>query len=179
MNNRICPNSETYLECFHAIATTKSSLGSKFHWNLCFKMSLKFLQLFSTTMCNTFDEIMTLADLFVHRLYFFNNGPFPASFSFIHHLFKQTLRRQFLQQIHVKKCPSSKRWWDSNPRPSEHESPPITTISGLLSYYYYLVTILHRSLVVTSLHSILFSNTTSRIREKMENPKKLTKKGLI
>ena len=25
------------------------------------------------------------------------------------------------------KCPSSKQWWDSNTRPSEYESPPITT----------------------------------------------------
>ena len=29
------------------------------------------------------------------------------------------------------KCPSSKRRWDSNPRPLEHESPPITTRPGL------------------------------------------------
>ena len=44
-------------------------------------------------------------------------------------LFKQTI--QFLQQINVKKCPSSIWCWDSNPRPSEHESPPITTRPGL------------------------------------------------
>ena len=30
------------------------------------------------------------------------------------------------------KCPSSKQCWDSNPHPSEHESPPITTWGGLL-----------------------------------------------
>ena len=29
------------------------------------------------------------------------------------------------------KCPSSKRCWDWNPRPSVHESPPITTRPGL------------------------------------------------
>ena len=29
------------------------------------------------------------------------------------------------------KCPSSIWHWDSNPQPSEHESPPITTRSGL------------------------------------------------
>ena len=28
-------------------------------------------------------------------------------------------------------CPSSLRCMDSNPRPSEHESPPITTRPGL------------------------------------------------
>ena len=54
----------------------------------------------------------------------------PCLFLFIFGLFKQTL--QFLQQIYVKKCPSSKPCWDSNPEPSEHESPPITTRPGLL-----------------------------------------------
>ena len=28
-------------------------------------------------------------------------------------------------------CPSSIRHWDSNPQPSERESPPITTRTGL------------------------------------------------
>ena len=37
----------------------------------------------------------------------------------------------FLQQIYVKKCPSSIRCRDSNPRPSECESLPITTRPGL------------------------------------------------
>ena len=36
-----------------------------------------------------------------------------------------------VQQMKVKKCPSSIRHWDSNPRPSECESPPITTRPGL------------------------------------------------
>ena len=39
--------------------------------------------------------------------------------------FKQTLL--FLQQINVKKCPSSKWHRDLNPRPLEHESSPMTT----------------------------------------------------
>ena len=39
---------------------------------------------------------------------------------------------QILQQINVKKCPSSIRCWDSNPRPLKHESPPITSRPGLL-----------------------------------------------
>ena len=45
--------------------------------------------------------------------------------TFPSHFFIQTL--QFLQQINVKKCPSSIWWWDSKPRPSKYESPPITT----------------------------------------------------
>ena len=55
----------------------------------------------------------------------FLNGPTPASFSFIFGLIKQIL--QFLQQIYVKKPPSSIWCWDSNPRPLECESLPITT----------------------------------------------------
>ena len=58
------------------------------------------------------------------------NGPTPASFSFIFGLFKQT-SLQFLQQIYVKKCPSSMQCQDSNPRPSDCESLPITTRPGL------------------------------------------------
>ena len=38
-------------------------------------------------------------------------------------LFKQTL--QIFTTNICEKCPSSIRCWDSNPHPSEHESPPI------------------------------------------------------
>ena len=57
---------------------------------------------------------------------FFKKWANPASLSFIFGLF-QTNINKFLQQINVKKCPSSIRHRDSNPRPSERESPPITT----------------------------------------------------
>ena len=63
-------------------------------------------------------------------IYVFLNGPSPASFSFIFGLF-QTNINTILQQINVKKCPSSIRCRDSNPRPLECESPPITTRPGL------------------------------------------------
>ena len=40
--------------------------------------------------------------------------------------------KQILQQIPIwEKCPSSIRCRDSNPQPSEHESPPITTRPGI------------------------------------------------
>ena len=55
--------------------------------------------------------------------------PWPL-LSFIFGLFKQT-SLQILQQIDVKKCPSSIRCLDSNSRPLEHESLPITTRPGL------------------------------------------------
>ena len=49
----------------------------------------------------------------------------PSLFFVYFCLFKQTI--QFLQQINVKKCPSSIRHWDSNLQPSDYESPPLTT----------------------------------------------------
>ena len=32
---------------------------------------------------------------------------------------------------YFEKCPSSRQYWDSNPRPFDHDSPPITTRPGL------------------------------------------------
>ena len=49
-------------------------------------------------------------------------GPPRPLLSFIFGLFKQT-SFQFLQQILVKKCPSTIQCRDSNPRTSEHKSP--------------------------------------------------------
>ena len=71
--------------------------------------------------------------LHLFKILLFLNGSTPASFSFIFGLFKQTIL--FLQQINVKKCqnvhPVGIRRWDSNPRPFEFESSPITTRPGL------------------------------------------------
>ena len=64
------------------------------------------------------------------------NGPAPASLSFIFGLFNQAI--QFLQQINVKKCPSSIRCWDSNTQPFKQESSPTTTRPGLPPYIYIL-----------------------------------------
>ena len=61
---------------------------------------------------------------------FIKNWQTPASFSFIFSLFKQTMK--FLQQINVKKCPSSIQHLDLNPWPLERETSPITTRPGLL-----------------------------------------------
>ena len=51
-----------------------------------------------------------------------------------YHLFlvflKQTSLHHFATNI-CEKCPSSKWCWDLNPRPLEHESPPIATRQGL------------------------------------------------
>ena len=62
----------------------------------------------------------------------FLNGPTPASFPFIVGLFKQSI--QFVQQINLKKCPSSIWRRNSNPWPFEHELSPITTRPGLPPY---------------------------------------------
>ena len=60
---------------------------------------------------------VVLNDRSVNYALLFLNGPAPASFSFIFGLFKQTI--QFLQQIYVKKYPSSIRCRDLNPQPSK------------------------------------------------------------
>ena len=57
---------------------------------------------------------------------FYKNGPTPASFIVYFRSFQTTLL-QILQQINVKKCPSSIWCRDSNPQPLEHESILITT----------------------------------------------------
>ena len=53
----------------------------------------------------------------------------PGLFFLYFRILKHTL--QFLQQINVKKCPSSIRCQDLNSQPLEHEYPPITTRPGL------------------------------------------------
>ena len=61
---------------------------------------------------------------------FFKKWANPVLFLFIFSLFKQTI--QYLQQINVKKCPSSMWCRDLNPQLLKHESSPITTRPGLL-----------------------------------------------
>ena len=78
--------------------------------------------------------------IFLHLIYIF--------VSFIHFfiilctflgLFRQTL--QLLQQINVKKCPSSIWHQDSNSQPPDYESPPLTTIPGLPPNYLSIVSL--------------------------------------
>ena len=66
----------------------------------------------------------------LHVVYWSNNFKWaiPGLFFIYICLFKPTL--QFLQQIHVKKCPSSIWCRELNPQPSKDESPPITTRPG-------------------------------------------------
>ena len=63
----------------------------------------------------------------------FLNGQSSDSFSFIFGLFKQTI--QILQQINVKKCPSSIQCQDLNSQPSDYESPPLTSNRWFCSYF--------------------------------------------
>ena len=90
---------------------------------------------YSISLLNLYTKVFHLCFEHENNLDFFSlkvllkNGPTPASFSFIFGLSNKHYK--FLQQIYVKKCPSSIWCWDSNPRPSGHESPPITTRPGL------------------------------------------------
>ena len=67
-------------------------------------------------------------DVWVRYLLYIITGLFFIYFR----LFKNTL--QFLQQINMKKCPSSIQCKDLNSCRLEHESPPITTRPGLPPY---------------------------------------------
>ena len=42
-------------------------------------------------------------------------------------------------------CPYSIRWWDSNPQPLDHESPPIATKPGIPPFSWIFCTIFLRS----------------------------------
>ena len=67
------------------------------------------------------------------RIYFlsFLKRAIPGLFFIIFLVFFTQTSIQFLQQINMKRCPSSIHWWDLNSRPSDHESPSITTRPGL------------------------------------------------
>ena len=60
----------------------------------------------------------------------------PGLFFVYFCLLMQTL--QFLQQINMKKCPTSMWRWDLNPWPLKHESPLITTRPGFQLLQEYL-----------------------------------------
>ena len=97
--------------------------------------------------------------------------------------FKQT-SLQFLQQIYVKKCPSSIRCRDSNPWPSDRESPPITTrprLPPIVFVFYptknndnlHLSTFAatHNSSFHDDLLLLLLLNRTEKEKEKMSHNK--------
>ena len=64
-----------------------------------------------------------ISSLIDHINFFLNkNGPSQASFSFIF-----VFANKQYNSYHCEKSPSSIQCWDSNPRPWEHQSPPITT----------------------------------------------------
>ena len=88
----------------------------------CFKFALK--QHFTQAFCQ-----LKLHDLCTH--YFLMKVLKMGHPRPLFHLFSSFQSKiTFLQQTFVKKSPSSIRFWDSNPQPSEHESPPITTRQG-------------------------------------------------
>ena len=78
-------------------------------------------------------------NLLTCQLFFFKKMANPGLFFVYFRLFKQTL--QLLQQINVKKCPSSIWHQDSNSQPPDYESPPLTTIPGLPPNYLSIVSL--------------------------------------
>ena len=86
------------------------------------------------------------AEIRLPLTYFFKWANLGLFFIYFHH-FKQTL--QFLQQINVKKCPSSIGRRELNSQPSDYKSPPLTTRPGLPPLTYFLCgKAFHRRLVV-------------------------------
>ena len=77
----------------------------------------------------TFEPIKLFTGAGEGSFFFKKNGQTPASVSFISVFSNKHYK--FLQQIYVKKCPSSIQCQDSNPWPSECKSPPVTTRPGL------------------------------------------------
>ena len=75
---------------------------------------------------------------------------------FIFGLFNPT-SLQFFEHIYVTKCPSSILCRDSNPWPSEHESPPITTRPGLTPSKSYLLSFDQQLSICSYLYLCLFS----------------------
>ena len=116
-----------YYKCY-------AKVGSKF-WHFLSKIGKGFWHFCQSGEISPNLKTLTTSNLFCKTLQIsklvicFLNGPTTDSFSFIFGLFKQTV--QFLQQIYVKKCPSSIWCRDSNSQPSEREYPPITTRPGL------------------------------------------------
>ena len=106
-----------------------------------FKKQTKFVALKNT--------VLLRADLSCWRLqlrhrccqfiYFCKKWVNPGLFYRLFLVFYKQISLQFLQQIYVKKCPSSIRCQDSNPQPSEHEFPPLTTWPGLPPLPIYLI----------------------------------------
>ena len=78
-------------------------------------------RLFTDLGCKTWDV----------TCFFFKNGPSPASISFIFELFQTNNTIFTTIQCEQMSCPSSIRRRESNPRPLECESPPMTTRPGL------------------------------------------------
>ena len=70
-----------------------------------------------------------MSRLFTHPHTYFFKWAILGLYSIYFRLFIETI--QILQQINVKKCPSSIQCWDSNSQPSDFESPPLTTKPGL------------------------------------------------
>ena len=73
-----------------------------------------------------------------HLNWFFLNGPTPFSF-FVYFQSFQTNINTIFTTNQCEKCPSSIQYWDSNPRPLEHESSPITTRPGLRPWIEFLL----------------------------------------
>ena len=92
-----------------------------------------FYQNYAPTLSNAFNKRPILAcqlrgkSRFPPKKFFFKWAN-PGLFFVYFRSFQTNIT--ILQQIYVKKCPSSIRCWDSNPQPLERESLPFTLDQG-------------------------------------------------
>ena len=95
-------------------------------WPLLVANLIYILRLYFTTLATT-QFIRTIGHVY---FLFKKNWPTPASF-IIYLLYFQTSIIPIFTTNTWEKCPSSIQCRDLNPRPSEHDTPPITTRPGL------------------------------------------------
>ena len=84
-----------------------------------------------STYVSTFQCSKQATELAWENFSFFKKGPTLASFMVYFRSFQTNIITEITTNI-CEKYPSSLQCRDSNPRPSEHESPPITTRPGHL-----------------------------------------------
>ena len=87
------------------------------------------LMLYIDSHSNTLEPVLKILYIAI----FLKKWAIPGLFFVYFRSFSQNINT-ILQQINLKKCPSSIEHWDSNTRPSECESPPISTRQGLPPY---------------------------------------------
>ena len=90
----------------------------------------KFLHSIVLTVCSDIFKLWQMCKAAQHNFMFFYTWAIAGLFFVSFRSFSNKHQNNFTSN-QCEKCPSSIWHWDSNPRPSERESPPITPRPGL------------------------------------------------